>query len=304
MINRLIANTLPLLPKRLVWLFSRSYIAGETVEAAMNACRSLNDSGVKATIDILGEFIQNLDEAATNRNEYLALIDTAQRYGIDGNFSIKPTMFGLLIDAEVCYGHIRKIVDRAAFYGNFVRIDMEDSGCVDLEIDLFRRLKAEFPQHVGLVLQAYLRRTLDDLKALMDLHTPSVPLNFRLCKGIYVEPPHIAFQRYDEINTHFLEDLEFMLQRGLYPGIATHDRALVDGSLELIERYQVPRQGYEFQMLYGVTPQLRSSMPDTPCAFMCPTASIGLATPPGVSRKIQELSTASSNQFYLTDRKP
>jgi proline dehydrogenase len=115
---------------------------------------------------------------------------------------------------------------------------------------------------VGLVLQAYLRRTLDDLKALMDLHTPSVALNFRLCKGIYVEPPHIAFQRYDEINSHFLKALEFMLQRGIYPGIATHDRALVDGSLALIERYQIPRQGYEFQMLYGVTPELRRTIVD------------------------------------------
>ncbi|MGD8701660.1 MAG: proline dehydrogenase family protein [Desulfosarcina sp.] len=262
MINRLIANTLPLLPKRLVWLFSRAYIAGETVEEAMDACRFLNASGVKATIDILGEFIQNLDEAEKNRNDYLALIDTAQRNGIDGNYSIKPTMFGLLIDADACYGHIRKIVGRAAEHGNFIRIDMEDSGCVDLEIDLFRRLKAEFPQHVGLVLQAYLRRTLDDLKALMDLHTPSVALNFRLCKGIYVEPPHIAFQRYDEINSHFLKALEFMLQRGIYPGIATHDRALVDGSLALIERYQIPRQGYEFQMLYGVTPELRRTIVD------------------------------------------
>jgi len=149
MINRLIATTLPLLPKRFVWLFSRSYIAGETVETAMNACRTLNAGGIKTTIDILGEFIQNLDEAQKNRDEYLDLIDTTQRAGIDGNYSVKPTMFGLLIDAETCYGHIRDIVGKAAGYGNFIRIDMEDSGCVNLEIDLFRRLKAEFPANVG-----------------------------------------------------------------------------------------------------------------------------------------------------------
>jgi proline dehydrogenase len=260
MLNRLIATTLPLLPKRLVWLFSRSYIAGETVEAAMDACRALNAAGVKTTIDILGEFIQNLDDAQNNRDEYLDLIDIAQRSGIDGSYSLKPTMFGLLIDPEVCFGHIREIVARAADDGNFVRIDMEDSGCVDAEIELFRRLKAEFPRNVGLVVQAYLRRTLDDLKALTDLHTPDAPLNLRLCKGIYAEPARIAFQRYREINAHFLENLEFMFQAGIYPGIATHDRTLVDGALSLIDRYAVPRQGYEFQMLYGVTPDLRRTI--------------------------------------------
>jgi proline dehydrogenase len=262
MINRLIASTLPLLPKRFVWLFSRSYIAGETVNDAMSACLALNANGIKTTVDILGEFIQNLGEAEKNRDEYLSLIDIAQHTGIDGNYSVKPTMFGLLIDAEACYGHILEIVAKAADYGNFIRIDMEDSNCVDLEIRLFRRLKAEFPQNVGLVLQAYLRRTLDDLKDMMDLHSPTVPLNFRLCKGIYAEPRHIAFQRNDEINAHFLEDLEFMIRNGVYPGIATHDRALVDGALALIERYDVPRNRYEFQMLYGVTPELRHSLID------------------------------------------
>jgi proline dehydrogenase len=262
MINRLVATALPLLPKRFVWLFSRSYIAGEDVDAAMAACRALNAGGIKTTIDILGEFIRSLDEARKNRDEYLDLIETAQSAGIDGSYSVKPTMFGLLIDAGVCHAHIRDIVARAAEYGNFIRIDMEDSGCVDAEIDLFRRLKAEFPENVGLVLQAYLRRTRNDLEGLMDLHTPDVPLNFRLCKGIYAEPRQIAFQRREEINSHFLEDLEFMLQKGIYPGIATHDRALVDGALNRIERYRVPRDRYEFQMLYGVTPELRSSIVD------------------------------------------
>ncbi len=262
MFNRLIATTLPLMPKRLVWFFSRAYIAGETADDAMAACIALNADGIKTTIDILGEFIQNLDEAQKNRDEYLSLIDVAQRTGIEGNYSVKPTMFGLLINAEACYGYVREIVARAAGYGNFIRIDMEDSDCVDLEMGLFRRLKAEFPENVGLVVQAYLRRTLGDLKALMDLHTPSIPLNFRICKGIYQEPARIAFQRHDEINAHFLEDLEFMFKNGIYPGIATHDHALVDGALRLIEQYQVPRGRYEFQMLYGVTPELRRTIID------------------------------------------
>lgn len=260
MLNRLIANSLPLLPRRFVWLFSRSYIAGESVATAMDACRRLNAGGIKTTIDILGEFIQDLVEAEKNRNAYLDLIDIAQHTGIDGNYSVKPTMFGLLLDEAVCHAHLREIVVKAASYGNFVRIDMEDSACVDAEIALFRRLKAEFPQSVGLVLQAYLHRTLDDLKALMDLHSEAVPLNFRLCKGIYAEPARVAFQNRNEINAHFLEDLEFMLQNGVYPGIATHDRNLVDGALALIDRLAVPRDKYEFQMLYGVTPELRRSL--------------------------------------------
>jgi proline dehydrogenase len=260
MINRAIATALPLMPKRFVWLFSRSYIAGDSVDDAISACHALNAGGMKTTIDILGEFIQDLAEAKNNRDEYLNLIDTAQQNGIDGSYSVKPTMFGLLIDADACFGHIRDIVAKAAGYGNFIRIDMEDSGCVDLEIDLFRRLRTEFPGNVGLAIQAYLRRTLSDLKSLTDLHTPEAPLNFRLCKGIYTEPTRVAYQRHDEINAHFLEDLEFMLQNGIYPGIATHDRALVDGALDLIRRYAVPRSNYEFQMLYGVTPELRRSI--------------------------------------------
>ena len=260
MFNRLIAATLPLLPQRFVWFFSRNYIAGETVDSAMAACRALNADGVKTTIDILGEFIDNLADAEKNRDQYLALIDTAESHGIDGNYSIKPTMFGLLLDVEACYAHVRQIVARAAHYGNFIRIDMEDSDCVDREIALFRRLKAEFPGNVGLVLQAYLRRTFDDLKAMLDLNTPSVPVNFRLCKGIYAEPARIAFQRHDEINKHYLEDLAFMFENGIYPGIATHDRALVEGALALIARCNVPRDRYEFQMLYGVAPELRRTI--------------------------------------------
>jgi proline dehydrogenase len=171
-------------------------------------------------------------------------------------------MFGLLIDKEVCYEHVREIVAKAASYDNFIRIDMEDSQCVDLEIELFRRVKKEFPKNVGLVFQSYMKRTLQDLKDLMDIHTDEIPLNYRLCKGIYVEPPEIAYKKYHEINEHFLEDLEFMFRNNIYPGIATHDKPLVEGAYKLIEKYNVPKDKYEFQMLYGVTPGLRKSIVD------------------------------------------
>ncbi|PKP53730.1 MAG: proline dehydrogenase [Bacteroidetes bacterium HGW-Bacteroidetes-1] len=250
------------MPKNLVWIFSKRYIAGKNIEDAIIISKKLNDEGMMVTIDLLGEFITKLHQAEDNKNQYLNIIETIQKAKIDGNYSLKPTMFGLLIDKDVCYENIREIVAKAASFNNFVRIDMEDSQCVDLEIDLFRKLKKEFPKNVGLVLQAYLKRTGSDIKNLIDIHSKDTPINYRLCKGIYVEPEKIAFKKYHEINNHFLEDLELMFQNGIYPGIATHDKALVEGAYELIEKYNVPKEKYEFQMLYGVTPQLRKSIVD------------------------------------------
>lgn len=251
---------LPYFPKKFVWIFSRKYIAGETLEDAIRVSRELNASGIMVTMDVLGEFITNLDQAEENKVEYLNVIDVIHQSGINGNLSVKPTMFGLLLDQEVCYRKIREIVARAAKYGNFIRIDMEDSQCTDMEIALYRRLKHEFPKNVGLVLQAYLKRTSKDLEDLMDLHSREVPLNYRLCKGIYVEPAEIAYKKYHEINQHYLENLEFMFRNGIYPGIATHDIPLIEGALRLIEKYNVPADKYEFQMLYGVTPERRKAL--------------------------------------------
>ncbi|MEI7500321.1 MAG: proline dehydrogenase family protein [Bacteroidota bacterium] len=248
------------MPKKLVWIFSRKYIAGETIDDAIRVCRVLNKQKVKITIDLLGEFITRLDEATANKNSYLDIIERVEKEKIDGNYSLKPTSFGLLIDREACYRNIREIVAKSASYGNFVRIDMEDSQCTELEIDLFRKLHFEFPKNVGLVLQAYMKRTLQDIKDMNDINHHEVPLNFRVCKGIYVEPEPIAYKKYQEINDHFLEDLEYIFRQGMYPGIATHDKPLVEGAYKLIEKYNVPKTGYEFQMLYGVTPDLRKSI--------------------------------------------
>lgn len=262
MINKMIAGVLPYFPKNFVWIFSKKYIAGKKIDDAVRVSRELNFGKTKVTVDLLGEFITKLEEAEANKLEYLAIIDRFQKENIDGNYSLKPTMFGLLIDKDVCYRNIREIVAKAAGYNNFIRIDMEDSQCVDLEIELFRKLKAEFPKNVGLVLQAYLKRTRNDIENMLDMHTAEAPLNFRLCKGIYVESPEIAYKKYEEINQHFLEDLDFMFQQGIYPGIATHDKPLITGSYKLIEKHKLPKNKYEFQMLYGVTPELRQSIVD------------------------------------------
>ena len=260
MFNRFIASVMPWFPKKFIWRFSKSYISGETIDDAMRVSKELKKNNIDITIDVLGEFITTLDEAEENKKEYLNLIDVTRKSGIEGNFSVKPTFFGLLIDKEICYKHIREIVAKASTFNNFIRIDMEDSPCTDLEIELFRRLQTEFPGNVGLVVQAYLKRTLDDVRGLSDLNSEKHPLNFRLCKGIYIEPAEIAYKKYEEINRHFLEDLEYMLKNKIYVGIATHDKPLVEGDYQLIKKYNIPKPMYEFQMLYGVTPNLRESI--------------------------------------------
>ncbi len=260
MFNKLIASILPYFPKKFIWIFSRSYISGETIDDAIRVSGNFNNNNIKVTLDVLGEFIKTPAEAEANKKEYLNLIEVINKNKIDGNVSLKPTSFGLLIDEELCYNHIREIVAKAASYNSFIRIDMEDSPCTDMEIKLFRRLKSEFPANVGLVLQAYMRRTYSDIEKMMDLHSKTNPLNFRLCKGIYVEPEAIAFKKYEEVNAHFLDDLELMLKNGIYVGIATHDKPVIEGAYNLIKKYNVPDNMYEFQMLYGVTPKLRDKI--------------------------------------------
>ena len=260
MFNKFIAAILPYFPKKFIWIFSRAYISGETIDDAMRVSKELNSKNIKVTLDVLGEFIKTLEEAEENKKEYLNLIDVSFKNHINGNFSVKPTSFGLLIDKEVCYTHIREIVAKAASLKSFIRIDMEDSPTTDDEIALFRRLKAEFPANVGLVLQSYLKRTYNDLEQMMDLNSPEIPVNYRLCKGIYVEHESIAYKKYEDINQHYLEDLEYIFKNKIYVGIATHDKPLIEGAYRLIKKYNVPKNMYEFQMLYGVTPKLRESV--------------------------------------------
>jgi len=258
--NKLIARTLPYFPKKFVWIFSKKYIAGETIDEAIMASQDLNNNGMQITVDLLGEFITNMEQARKNKDEYLEIIERFEAGKVDGNYSLKPTSFGLLIDKDLCYEYIREIVAKAAAHNNFVRVDMEDSKCVDLEIELFRKLKAEFPKNVGLVFQAYLRRTMTDLKELMDIHNEETPINYRLCKGIYVEPKEIAYKDYHEVNEHYLKDLEYLMKNDVYVGIATHDRKLVEGAMKIIKEHNIANDKFEFQMLYGVTPELRKEI--------------------------------------------
>lgn len=260
MLNKLIANSLPYLPKKLIWIFSKRYIAGETIEEGLAACRELNKQGIEVTVDLLGEFIATIRQAEENKVKYIEIIERFTSEGIRGNFSLKPTMFGMLIDKDVCLANVEAVIRKAVEKNTFIRIDMEDSQCVDIELEMFRKLQQKYPAHVGLVIQAYLRRTKNDLINLNSIHTNGTPLNFRLCKGIYIEPKHIAYKEYHEIREHYLDDLRFMLDNNMLVGIATHDKYLVDQAMNIIAERKLDKSKFEFQMLYGVTPELRSSI--------------------------------------------
>jgi proline dehydrogenase len=262
MFNKLIVGMLQYLPKGFVWIFSKRYIAGEELRDAVRVTRKFNSQGVKASMDLLGEFLTRAEKVEYYKIEYIKLIEESVNQGLDNSFSVKPTMFGLLLDREMCYVNIREIVSKAASLGRFIRIDMEDTQCTTMEIDLFKRLLDEFPNHVGLVLQAYLKRTLDDLKDLSDYDKGRGLINIRLCKGIYNEPAEFAFKNKDEINRNYLLDLEFMFSHNIYGAIATHDKKLIDGAQKMIDRDLISKQRCEFQMLYGVTPDLRKSIVD------------------------------------------
>ena len=251
---------MPVFPKKLIWLFSKRYIAGENLDDALRVARDFNLQGIEVTLDVLGEFQTNKEKIAYYKATYLETIHESIKAGIRTTFSLKPTMFGLLIDKDLCFSHIHDIVSVVSQNGSMIRIDMEDSTCTGLELDLFKALYKEFPKSTGIVLQAYLKRTLEDLKDLKRISNDSIPVNVRLCKGIYIEPESIAYKKRSEINEHFIEDLEYMLANRFYAAIATHDHLLIDASYKLIKKHNIAGNMFEFQMLYGVTPELRDSV--------------------------------------------
>ncbi|MGK2944431.1 MAG: proline dehydrogenase family protein [Desulfuromonadales bacterium] len=250
--NFLVSKTIMHVPGPIVGFFAKSYIAGEDLVAAVATTRNLNHRGMVATIDILGEFIKTREEATYFKQQCLDILNGIDTEGLDANLSLKPTQMGLELDKEFAFANIREIVAQAASLNNFVRIDMEDHPCTDDTLEFFRRLREEFPGHVGVVLQSYLRRTLDDIESLSD-----GLLHFRLCKGIYNEPRSIAYKDMAIINRSFVCCLEKMFEKKAYVGIATHDEKLIFEAQQLISKFGLKRHEYEFQMLLGVDPELR-----------------------------------------------
>lgn len=252
LLNKLLAKLMPWVPKPWVKPFARRYVAGETLEEMLNCVKQLNAKGIGTTIDLLGEFIHTLAPAYETAAKYKQILDAIAVEKLDANISVKLSAFGLLLDEVVCYELLHDLVAHAAQQGNFVRIDMEDTDCTDKTIQIYLKLRQSF-QNVGLVLQAYLRRTHADTERLISCNAA----HFRLCKGIYVEPRWLAYQDPQLINQNYLAILDTMLGQGAYVGIATHDERLVWGALQLIKKYKLQPNQYEFQMLLGVDPELR-----------------------------------------------
>lgn len=250
--NYAVAKTIMHVPKPIVSYFAKGYIAGPTLADAVRVSRELNQQGMLTTIDILGEFITRFDQAIAFQQQALEILRTIDREKIQGNLSIKPTQMGLLLDRERCFGLIRELVEEAKKFNSFVRIDMEDIGTTDATLELFANLRRDYPGHVGTVLQSYLRRTPRDIIALDNGYQ-----NYRLCKGIYVEPRLHAWKNPQAINRNFIHCLELMLQQGAYPAIATHDELLVYEAMHLVRKLGLTPDKYEFQMLLGVDEELR-----------------------------------------------
>lgn len=253
-LNNLIVQFVKLLPKSVVHIFAKKYVAGETLEQAVDVVKKLNAKGILATMDVLGESITTRSEAEETTREGLEVLEAIDKHKLNSNLSIKPTSVGLAIDEEFCREQVETLLNKAKELNNFVRIDMEDSPFTDKTIALYKNMRSKF-DNVGIVVQAYLKRTYDDI---VDLNKESV--NYRLCKGIYIEPPEIAYKGRQAVRDNFVKILEKMFDDGMYVGIATHDEYLINEAYRLIEEKNIPKDKYEFQMLYGVTEHLRDKI--------------------------------------------
>jgi proline dehydrogenase len=252
-LNRLIVAALPAIPRPVIRQFANRYIAGEEIGDAVRVVTDLNGQGALATLDVLGEDIHTREAATASRDTILELLEAINGRQLRANVSIKLTQLGLKLDRRFCLEMARDIVRRAGERGNFVRIDMEDSTCTDDTLWVYRELRKSVA-NVGIVLQAYLRRTMADAEALIGEGLG----NFRLCKGIYIEREEIAFKKHEEINRNFTEVLRTMLHRKAYVGIATHDDQLVTAASAMVKEMNLPPSAYEFQMLLGVRSELRA----------------------------------------------
>jgi proline dehydrogenase len=250
-----LVRLLPAVPKPVVQLFSSRYIAGATLAEAVATVRELNTGGKMATVDVLGEETSREDEARAIAQAYRDVFAAIDDAALDSNVSVKLTALGLDLSYELCRENLLDVVRTAAGYGNFVRIDMEDSSTTDATLRLYRELREEGHDNLGVVLQSRLRRTLDDVRALADLR-PSV----RLCKGIYLEPGTSAFTDYEAVRVNFLRCFDALLDAGCYVGIATHDEWLIGESLARISQRGLGPLEYELQMLLGVREERRDEL--------------------------------------------
>jgi proline dehydrogenase len=251
-LDRAIANSVAVIPRPVVRRISRRYIAGDTLEEAVAVLRDLNAGRCVATIDVLGESSESKADAARTLRDYKRVVEALEEHDLRSGISIKLTGLGLNLSEELCRANLEEIVEYAGARDRFVRVDMEDSPYTSVTLDMVTGLH-ERHGNVGAVIQAYMRRSLEDVNRLAE-----AGVSVRLCKGIYDEPRRIAYKDFDTVRENYRLLLEELLRGGVYVGIATHDEFLVWHALRLIHQLEIPKDRYEFQMLLGVDEELRN----------------------------------------------
>ena len=234
---------------------ARRFVAGETFEEAVPVLRQLNERGLLTNTTLLGEGVREPRETQAVVEEYERVLDGISRAGLRTNLAVKPTHLGLALDTELTRDNLARVTSRAARHGNFVRMDMEESRYVDPTLAVYRRLREQGTTNVGIVLQAYLYRSERDLEDLIDLEP-----NVRVCKGAYLEPPEVAYPEKEDVDAAYVRLLELALRRAGFVGIATHDERMIEHAIAFVAREQIPGERFQFQMLYGVRPQLQLSL--------------------------------------------
>lgn len=224
------------------------FVAGETVTTAIEAVARLNDQGIAASLDLLGESVTSEAEARDTGRQYLEILDRIAARKLNANVSVKLTALGQDISDDLCVEVVREVLTRAKQYDSFVRLDMESSAYTDRTLDTFeQRLYPDFRDHVGIVLQSALRRTLDDVDRANRLQA-----RVRICKGAYLEPAEVAFPDKADVDRNYVAAMHRLMEHGRYPGIATHDEAIIAEAKRFAKEKGIAPDRFEFQMLYGV----------------------------------------------------
>jgi proline dehydrogenase len=253
--NQFIFSAIQLLPKSLVKRFAMRYIAGEGPDDAVRVVRAINSNQMMGTMDVLGENVSTREGSLAAVRECEEVLHSINRNHLDANLSIKLTQFGLKIDEEFCHSNVKRLLEIASGYNNFVRMDMEDSSTTSETLELYGRLRSEGFENVGVVIQANLRRSEEDVRKLLSMKS-----NIRLCKGAYIEPEAIALKGKEEIRLNYLKLLEMLLKGKCYVGVATHDDLLIGAAYQTIREMNLQKSDYEFQMLFGVKSKLRDKI--------------------------------------------
>jgi proline dehydrogenase len=240
----------------LPFILARRFVAAETLEATLPVVHSLNARGMHAALDLLGEYVADRSVALAARDAYIDLIErVATEPGLDANISIKLSMLGQKIDFGFCLENLSMLMTAAKEHDVFVRLDMEGSDITQSTLSLFEQVYPDHPDHMGIVLQAYLHRTKADVERMCEMNA-----RVRICKGAYKEPSTIAYQNMPTIRERFIEYMEMLITRSRYPGIATHDDILIEATKDFVRRNEVDLDRFEFQMLFGVRPDTQQAI--------------------------------------------